>query len=331
MKILVIQTAFIGDVILATAVLEKLYTYFPNSFIDVLVRKGNESLFANHPFLRQTLVWQKQSNKYKYWWKLLQTVRQEKYNVLINLQRFTSMGLFTALSNAEQTIGFENTPFSFLFSKKYPHQIGNGIHETQRNQVLIADLTDNQPAVPRLYPTAFDDASVKHLKSSLYVCIAPASVWQTKQFPKHKWVDLILNFPKYLKVYLLGSKGDIHLCAEIIGLLGEVQNIQIENLAGKLGLLASAALMRDAVMNYVNDSAPMHLASAINAPTCAIFCSTSPNFGFTPLAKKSFVVQIDKDLACRPCGLHGKKSCPKGHFKCGEEIKTAQLLEGLLF
>jgi heptosyltransferase-2 len=76
--------------------------------------------------------------------------------------------------------------------------------------------------------------------------------------------------------------------------------------------------MRDAAMNFVNDSAPMHFSSAMNAPTTAFYCSTIPEFGFGPLSDRSRIVESNEDLACRPCGLHGKKSCPLGHFKCGE-------------
>jgi heptosyltransferase-2 len=75
--------------------------------------------------------------------------------------------------------------------------------------------------------------------------------------------------------------------------------------------------MRDAAMNFVNDSAPMHFASAMNAPTTAFFCSTIPEFGFGPLSEKARIVETEEQLECRPCGLHGKKSCPLGHFKCG--------------
>lgn len=327
MKILIIQTAFIGDVILATALLEKLHLSFPNEQIDFLVRKGNESLFANHPFLNSILVWDKHTDKYKNWWKLLQRVRAEHYNLVINVQRFASMGLFTVFSKAKKTIGFENTPFSSLFSEKYLHQIGNGTHEIERNQLLIATLTDTSPLKPRLYPSQADEIDTIHWKSSPYICIAPASVWHTKQFPKHKWVELMVSFPENMKVYLLGSKGDSELCDAILMETKKTRNIDIENLCGKLGLLASAALMRDAVMNYVNDSAPMHLASAVDAPTCAVFCSTVPAFGFTPLAKISHIVQVGEGLSCRPCGLHGYKKCPQKHFKCAEDIKIGHLLE----
>lgn len=69
-------------------------------------------------------------------------------------------------------------------------------------------------------------------------------------------------------------------------------------------------------MNYVNDSAPLHIASAMNAPVTAIFCSTVPAFGFGPLRENGRVVETLEKLDCRPCGLHGHQACPKGHFKC---------------
>ena len=62
----------------------------------------------------------------------------------------------------------------------------------------------------------------------------------------------------------------------------------------------------------------MHLCSAMNANVTAVFCSTIPEFGFGPLATNSNVVQCRETLACKPCGLHGWKKCPEGHFKCGD-------------
>ena len=96
-------------------------------------------------------------------------------------------------------------------------------------------------------------------------------------------------------------------------------------MAGKLNLLESAYLISKATMTYVNDSAPLHLASAMNSPVTAFFCSTIPDFGFGPLSDQNCVIQIDKDLECRPCGLHGKKTCPKSHFDCGMKIDVTQL------
>jgi heptosyltransferase-2 len=118
-------------------------------------------------------------------------------------------------------------------------------------------------------------------------------------------------------IYLLGAPSDQAYLTEIIE---ESKNKQRVNLAGQLSLLQSAALMSGAKRNYVNDSGPLHLASATNAPVSAFFCSTVPEFGFGPLSDQSEIIEVAK-LDCRPCGIHGHKSCPKGHFKCGKELK----------
>ena len=100
----------------------------------------------------------------------------------------------------------------------------------------------------------------------------------------------------------------------------------ITNLCGELSFLQTSALMTNATMNYVNDSAPMHMASAMNAPTTAVFCSTVPDFGFGPLSDQTKIAETEEKLECRPCGLHGFKKCPEGHFKCAHSITTNQLL-----
>ena len=87
--------------------------------------------------------------------------------------------------------------------------------------------------------------------------------------------------------------------------------------------------MKTAAMNYTNDSAPLHFASAMDATVTAIFCSTVPAFGFYPLSSKSFIVETNEKLTCRPCSLHGLKACPLGHFKCAYTIETSQLLSTL--
>jgi heptosyltransferase-2 len=73
----------------------------------------------------------------------------------------------------------------------------------------------------------------------------------------------------------------------------------------------------------------MHFASAMNAAICAIFCSTVPAFGFGPISERANIVEVEENLDCRPCGLHGKKACPEGHFKCANNITTEQLLKVL--
>jgi heptosyltransferase-2 len=326
-KILIIQTAFLGDVVLATGLVEKLHARYPQAQLDFLLRKGNEPLLKGHPLLHQVLVWNKQEGKYKSLLQLLSRIRQEKYDLVVNLQRFGATGLLTALSGAGETVGFDKNPFSRFFTRRYPHDVASGTHEIERNHLLIASLTDNKPAKPRLYPAAEDFEKVQGLKQEPFICMAPTSVWFTKQYPLEQWVTLINTIGAGYKVYLLGSPADKAHCDEI---MAKSTHQQVENLCGQLNLLQSAALMRDAVLNYVNDSGPMHLASALDAPTCAIYCSTVPRFGFGPLASFAMVVEKEEPLYCRPCGLHGYKSCPEGHFKCARDIRNEQLLDALI-
>lgn len=321
-KIIVIQTAFIGDVILATSLLESLKLNFPKSEIDLVVRKGNESLFNNHPFIGKVFVWEKNKNKTKNLLNILKSIRKERYDLVLGVQRFFNAGLLTAFSGGKIKIGFDKNPLSFLFSKSVKHEIGTGLHEVERNFKLISEFAKQFHKGLKLYPSDSDFEKIKPFKDEPYIVIAPASVWFTKQYPKEKWIEF-LNLTKNIKTYIIGAPSDQDLAEEI---LNSSENKNVQNLCGNLNLLQSAALMQGATMCYVNDSAPQHLASSVNAPTTALFCSTVPTFGFGPLADDSVVIEIEKEMECRPCGLHGHKSCPKGHFKCGYEINTEKLL-----
>ncbi len=281
-----------------------------------------EGLFAKHPFLHKVITWDKSEKKYLKLLDVLNIIREERYDLLVNLQRFASTGFLTILSRAKNTIGFSKNPFSLFFSKRVKHAIGS-LHETERNHKLIETLTDTNVAKVSIYPSHKDFAFVSQYKTHAYICIAPASLWFTKQFPEDSWTHFTNEAAEDLHIYLLGSKADNALCQRIAA---KSRHQNILNLAGKLSLLQTTALMRDARMNFVNDSAPQHLASAVNAPVCAIFCSTVPEFGFGPLSDKAHIIQTEMDLNCKPCGLHGKSTCPEKHFKCAKTIKTSQLL-----
>ncbi|MFM1916207.1 MAG: hypothetical protein RLZZ531_1876 [Bacteroidota bacterium] len=318
-KILIIQTAFLGDVILATPLIETLSDAFPYAQIDFLLKKGNEALLKEHPKLSRVRIFDK-SQKRKSLLGLIQEIRKEKYDLVLNLHRFASSGLITVLSGASETRGFSKNPFSIFYSKRFKHSINNGLHEVDRNLSLINDLVDIQQRRPQLYPTKSDLDFVSQWKNEPYYCLAPASVWFTKQAPPAVWQYVMEKFDEEgVQFYLLGGSADSELCESIKFIC---QRSNVHNLAGKLSLMQSAALMKDAKRNFVNDSGPLHIASAGNAPVSAFFCSTIPEFGFGPLSDDSTVIEV-KDLACRPCGLHGHKACPKGHFQCGNGLMEA--------
>ena len=160
-KYLIIQTAFIGDVVLATSIIENIHAAYPDAEIDFLVRLGNESLLRGHPYIRKVLIWNKKEKKMQHLFRMLKDVRKEKYDKVINVQRYAATGILTAFSGSKEKIGFDKNPFSFTYTKKIKHIIsplsipiaigrrgvgpayrtgrGEVKHELERNHALIKD------------------------------------------------------------------------------------------------------------------------------------------------------------------------------------------------
>ena len=253
--------------------------------------------------------------------------------MVFNLHRHFNSGLVAALMKSHFKSGFQQNPLSFFYTHKVnhliPHKTMSGVwHEVQRNLQLLEKaspsfkIVDNskiyKPELPLLEKHFSKVAPYIH---GDYFVVAPASVWFTKAWSEHKYRELTLELAKRGRVLFIGAPSDKELCDRIRDGISNT-----ENLCGPLNLLDSAALMKSAKRVFVNDSAPLHLASCVNAKTTAIFCSTVQEFGYTPLADDSVVVDVGNALSCRPCGLHGYKACPLGHFKCAEDIEIRQVL-----
>lgn len=332
-KILIIQTAYIGDVILATSLIEYIAQLLPNHQIDFLLRSGNESIITTHPNITNLYIWDKNQSKYLSLFKIIKQIRKEKYEAVLNIQRFFNSGLVTALSGAKMKVGFHSNPLSFLFTHKIIHKIPHKIdheyyHEVQRNAQLLNPIIKNHHVPnkldlrPKIYFNESDHSKIDSLNiQSPYIVIAPSSVWYTKQWHINKWKELINEIPSNYTVYLIGAPSDLHYTNQL-----ELHE-NVINLTGKLSLRQSALLMQNASRVFVNDSAPLHLASAVNAKTTAIFCSTVKEFGYTPLSREHFILEDKTNLSCRPCGLHGHKQCPLKHFKCSENISSSDALQ----
>lgn len=325
-NILIIQTAFIGDTILASHFARAVKDQFPEAKVHFLLRKGNESVIEGLPFVDKTWIWDKKGGKTKNLFKLIFKLRESSFDMVFNLHRHFNSGLVSALMKSPVKIGFKQNPLSFFYTKKVNHQIPDprGWHEVQRNLELLpgVKIEDNskndKPALP-LESKHFE--KISSYVSDSYFVIAPASVWFTKAWSEHKYRELTQGLSKMGKVYFIGAPSDKELCERI-----RKDIPQTQNLCGELSLLESAALMKSARRVFVNDSAPLHLASCVNAKTTALFCSTIPGFGYTPLSDDSVVIDVGETLSCRPCGLHGHKACPIGHFKCSEDIDVQRVM-----
>lgn len=329
-QVLIIQTAFTGDVILALPVAQRIRSEWPEATIHFLVRKGNENLLEHNPSIDKIWIWDKRQNKLSNLFSLLFQLRKFHFDLAVNCQRFFSTGFLMSLLKAKEKRGFSENPLSNFYSQSFPHTLSpkgtqNPIHEVNRNISLLSGLMSTKILPPKIIPIPDELNKVQSLvPEGKWIVLAPASVWFTKQWPLERWKELISLLPEDFIPILVGAPGDYELADKVLG-----NRLNGLNLCGKLSLRESAALMYLAHRVVCNDSAPLHLASAVSAPISAIFCSTIPEFGFYPLSPDSIIIQESQGLACRPCGLHGKKACPETHFKCGLNISAQQVLDSI--
>ena len=321
-KVLIIQTAFLGDAILISSLLEKIRLESPQTTIHLLVRKGNETVFQAYPHVNLAKVWTyDKKDKWASWQSLQKDLRAESFDQVFVAQRFFGMGLLSLSIGAIKVIGFDKNPLSWFFTERVPHEWGTGKHETERNTGLLSSWLGSKVYKPFLSPVAKELPG--GLKAKSYICISPGSVWETKRTPVRVWIDFIRLLPKNQMLVLMGAPNEVHLAEEIEKACPENTII---NEAGKHNLVDAIRIYQHSLMSYVNDSGPLHFCSAVDTPTVAVFCSTMPAFGFGPLASWNRIVEVG-DLDCRPCGDHGKKSCPLGHYACGNQITGNQLLQ----
>lgn len=336
-NILIIQTAFIGDTILASHFARAVKDLFPDSKIHFFLRKGNESVIQGLPTIEKVWVWDKAGGKTRNLMRLVSELRDIKFDYVFNLHRHFNSGLVTSLMKSKVKAGFRQNPLSAFYTHKIDHLIPHRPqenekkfwHEVQRNLQLLqlikpdykisSDMKSYRPELP-LLPKHFEKTA--KYKSGEYFVVAPASVWFTKAWSESKYRELTQALSKKGRVLFIGAPGDKELCDRI---REGIPNT--ENLCGDLNLLDSGALMKDARRVFVNDSAPLHLGSCVNARITAIFCSTIQDYGYIPLSLDSTVIDVGQSLPCRPCGLHGYKACPLGHFKCSLDIDVGRVLQ----
>jgi heptosyltransferase-2 len=338
--VLLLQPAFLGDVVLSTALLESWHRHRPKDRLSILVRKEAAGFFSGHPFLEGVLAWDRSGwGKYPRLVGLAAEARRRRPEVVVNFHRFTSMAAVSMCSGAHRTLGFATgaTYEGNEFHPRAPHAFGDGRHETERNHGLVASFLGAWDAAedrPRLYPGPEDVKAASAWPANAIV-LCPGSVWATKRWPAKHWArlaDVLCGVDPDRAIILLGGRGDEPGFEEI---RGECQRAQPLSCAGGLNLLGSAALMARSCTVVSNDSAPLHIAGAMDVPTVGVFCSTTPRFGFGVLpamraqGRAENVEVVEGQLDCKPCGRHGHSKCPQRHFRCGEELGVERVVEAV--
>lgn len=329
-KILIIQTAFLGDVILALPMVQTIKAHLPESEIDFLCIPSTASVLQGHPAIHTVIEYDKKGgDKLDKFIEVLNEIREVEYDIVICPHRFFRSALLTYYSESKVRIGFEENSLAFLLTNKVKYIKDK--HEIYRNLELVKQVPginyseEKVSLKPELYPSAEQKEKVKRLAGrSNLVSFAPCSRWYTKQLPQEKSLEIIHSLIyKGYNVALLGGEADTVYCNEIEQ---KVSDDALINLCGKTDPLESYEVMKNSKGLITVDSAAQHLGAASGVPVVLVYGSTDISFGFYPLISKYKIAEIDS-LECRPCTDHGRDKCPLGHFKCMNDLDAARIIE----
>ncbi len=324
---LVIQTAFLGDVILALPLVQVLKKSNEESQVDFIAIPETSEILKSHPDISQVIVYDKHGkhNSVSAFLDLRAGLRKRVYDYVICPHRSLRSALLASGTRAKIRVGFDRSASKRSFTHVMPWKFG--MHEVERNLSLLRPLgIEVGREEPKIFPASGnrDEAArflAEHGVEPPYAVVAPGTVWNTKQYPVEMMTRVVLGLlERFTKVVLIGGKKDA-------GLAGRFTNIggNVVSAIGDFPFMSSAEIVRRASLLVANDSAPIHVASAFNVPTVAIFGPTVTEFGFYPYHKKSRVVEVP-GLGCRPCSIHGGDHCPIGTFECMRRIPPEEIL-----
>jgi heptosyltransferase-2 len=330
--ILVVQTAFLGDVVLTLPVVQTLRELRPGIGVDMLVTPRAAAAIAGHPDIREVILYDKRGadSGAGGFFRILREVRRRGYACALIPHRSVRSALLARMAGIPVRAGFDTSAGRFLFTVKIPYR--REAHEIERNLTLLGAIGVGAPPVrpARLYPSAADSGAVDAFLGPAgtgsgmpMIVIAPGTLWNTKRWPAERYSELARALLEQgYRVVLVGGPDDAPLCGTIgAGLEGR----GMLNACGRFTVLGSAELMRRAAVVVCNDSAPLHLAGGVGTPVLAIFGATVPSFGFGPIGPGDGIVETS-GLPCRPCSIHGGDRCPIGTFECMTSITAPMVL-----
>jgi heptosyltransferase II len=319
---LVIQTAFLGDVVLTTPLLSVLAER--HGPVDVVTTLAAADLLEGHPAVAQVLSYDKHgaARGWRGFHAMASVLRARAYRRVYLPHRSIRSAALAVWSGAPARIGFADSPASVTYTQTVPRAPAG--HEVERLLALAGPLRGEPPPVSlALGPRDLDAADAwlaDHGVGTRFTVVAPGSVWATKRWPYYGELASTLDG----MTVIVGGREDIPLAHAIVAASGG----KAVCAAGALSLRQSAAVIRRAGCLVTNDSAPLHLATAVGTPVVALFGPTVPEFGFGP-RRSGDVVLGHGDLPCRPCSRHGPQRCPLGHHRCMRELSVESVIQAI--
>lgn len=330
MRILLLQTSFLGDTILSTPLIAALKEIHPEAEIWMMTTPAAAALVRRDPLLAGVIPFAKRGAEKGLpgLWRMARKLRSQRFDRVYSLHRSARTSLLLFLSGIPLRIGFKQARLAFLYHKTRVRP--QALHDVHRNLALLDGIKPGAtlPDRLRLFPPQRDELPEKIgrllPRPGSYALLVPGSAWETKRWSQEgfrevaKWL-----VGRGLTVVLNGSPEEAAICARV----GE--GIEVLNLAGKGNLDTALYLARHARLIVCNDSMTLHLASAFKIPTVVVFCATVPAFGFGPWQNPKALVVENQKLPCRPCARHGGRRCPEKTWACSRELPAATVIAAL--
>lgn len=331
-KFLVVQTSFLGDVVLTTPVLTEIRRRHPNSWLAVLCTPQARSLLEGNPDVDEIIADDKKGfdRGWKGLWHKAADLRSRGFTIALALHKSFRTALLLFLARIPFRIGFRQSAGWFLYHRRVEREAT--LHDVERNLSILKPLgitsaeclkavrVEAGPGTRESVESTFRSLGI--FQNELTFGLNPGSVWPTKRWSVESYADLMIRLKRRYscRILLFGGPEDGDIARSVQTLSGDLG----VNLVGKIALRELSSALDKCSVFITNDSGPMHVAVARGVPVVAIFCATTPSLGFYPYTSKAVVVE--KELACRPCSSHGGRRCPLGTEDCIRLIKTEDVL-----
>ncbi|TBR17606.1 hypothetical protein EPO15_16525 [bacterium] len=332
-RVLIMQTSFLGDALLTVPLARRVKEVLPEARLSVMTRPETADVFRGCPGVDEVLLDDKKGagRGLAGLRHAAEVLKAGRFDLALVAHRSFRTALIARLAGIPRRIGFAASAGAFLFHETVPFPWG--APEAERNLALLLPLAPLLRAGPQdsLYlaggtPGDAAAAVAKRLadagvaEGERLVGIHPGSIWPTKRWLPERFAALAgrLTREDRVRVVLIGGPGDKELSAGVAAGAGA----PLLDWTGKTTLPELLALIARLDLLVTNDSGPMHVAAANGVPVLALFGPTTRELGFFPYGEGHRV--LEADLRCRPCGLHGAKECPEGHFLCMRLITVDQ-------
>ncbi len=324
LKLCLLQTAFLGDCVLTLPLLKKVKELYPDAAVTVVTRPETADIFAASGLAAAVIEDRKKtaSSRLGEFARLTAELRAGGFDAALIPHRSLRSALLAWRAGVPVRVGFSSSAGSFFLTHKVPFSWL--LHDVERNLALLSPLAENlKAAFPGLRQ---DSAAAPALPKGGKVLagVNPGSAWPTKRWPAASWARLIRRLAALYggQVLIVGGPGEKDWNSEIERLAGPENCL---NLTGKTSMPGLMEAIRPLKVFVSNDSGPMHIAAALGVPAVGVFGPTTRELGFFPYGPGNAVVETP--LACRPCALHGSRSCPRGHFLCMRLLTVGEVFD----